>query len=62
MALKPPLRVIGSGEATGKRHSLRILVVDDERDTAMTLSAILLDEGHQVHTSLRGDEALDVCR
>ncbi|HUQ74992.1 MAG TPA: response regulator, partial [Burkholderiales bacterium] len=46
----------------GKRHSLRILVVDDERDTAMTLSAILLDEGHQVHTSLRGDEALDVCR
>ena len=27
---------------------LRILVVDDERDTVMTLTAILSDEGHDV--------------
>jgi two-component system OmpR family response regulator len=59
---KPPLRVVEAGGTAGKRHSLRILVADDDRDTAMTLAAILVDEGHQVHTSLRGDDALDVCR
>lgn len=62
MATKPPLRVISSGGPSGKRHALRILVADDDRDTAMTLAAILRDEGHDVHTSLRGDEALEMCR
>jgi two-component system OmpR family response regulator len=62
MAPKPPGRVIGPGDTAGKRHSLRILVVDDERDTATTLAAILGDEGHQVHTCLRGDDALHMCR
>ena len=62
MTTKPPIRVISSGSASGKRHSLRILVVDDDRDTAVTLAAILRDEGHNVHTSLRGDEALEMSR
>jgi DNA-binding response OmpR family regulator len=62
MAPKPPLRVVESGGTAGKRHSLRILVVDDDRDTATTLAAILTDEGHQVHTCLRGDDALEMCR
>lgn len=62
MASKPPLRVITSGDGSAKRHPLRILVADDERDTAMTLAAVLRDEGHEVQTVLRGDEALDLCR
>lgn len=28
----------------------------------MTLAAILRDEGHEVQTVLRGDDALDLCR
>ena len=44
------------------RHRLRVLVADDERDTAVMLAAILRDEGHEVHTVLRGDEVLDVVR
>ncbi len=55
------LRIVTSGEA-GARRPLRVLVADDDRDTATTLAAILRDEGHQVHTVLRGDEVLDVCR
>lgn len=62
MASKPPFRVISSGAASVKRYPLRVLVADDDRDTAMTLAAILRDEGHEVQTVLRGDEALEVCR
>ena len=44
------------------RHPLRILIGDDDRDTATTLKAILSDEGHEVNTVLRGDDALEVAR
>ena len=62
MASKPPFRVVSSGDGVAKRHPLRILVADDERDTALTLAVILRDEGHEVQTVLRGDDALDLCR
>jgi DNA-binding response OmpR family regulator len=41
---------------------LRVLVADDERDTVLMLAAILRDEGHEVHTVMRGDEVLDLDR
>jgi two-component system OmpR family response regulator len=41
---------------------LRVVVADDDRDTATTLTAFLRDEGHHVQTVLRGDEALEMCR
>lgn len=41
---------------------MRILIADDERDTATTLAAILRDEGHEVQIALRGDDALELCR
>ena len=56
------LRVVSTKDDGGRRHALRIVVVDDDRDTAMTLAVILRDEGHQVQTVLRGDEALELCR
>lgn len=56
------LRVVNSGEDQPKRHRLRVLVADDDRDTAVMLAAILRDEGDEVHTVLRGDEVLDVVR
>jgi DNA-binding response OmpR family regulator len=56
------LRVVSSGQLGGKRHPLRIVVADDDRDTAMTLAAVLRDEGHEVQTVLRGDDALELCR
>lgn len=62
MAFKPPFRVVSSGDGAAHRHRLRILVADDERDTATTLAVILRDEGHEVHTALRGDDALELCR
>ena len=62
MASKPSFRVVSSGDGNVKRYPLRILVADDERDTAMTLAAILREEGHEVQTALRGDEALELCR
>jgi DNA-binding response OmpR family regulator len=36
------------------RRPLSILVADDDRDTLKTLEAILLDEGHVVHTVAHG--------
>jgi len=59
---KKPLRVVGTGEAARPRYKLRILIADDDRDTATTLALVLRDEGNEVQTSLRGDEALEVCR
>lgn len=62
MAPKPPLRVVPSGGAAAAPKSLRILIADDDRDTANMLALILRDEGHEVLVALRGDEALDLCR
>jgi DNA-binding response OmpR family regulator len=41
---------------------LRVLIADDDRDTATTLAMLLRDEGNEVHTTLRGDEVLEACR
>src|ERR671926_1536336 len=58
------LRVVPSSMNTTppKRLPLRIVIADDDRDTATTLAMVLRDEGHEVHTTLRGDEVLDACR
>lgn len=63
MSSKRPFHVVvppGAGSPSPK--SLRVLIADDDRDTANMLALVLRDEGHDVQTSLRGDEALDVCR
>ncbi|HTM62654.1 MAG TPA: response regulator [Burkholderiales bacterium] len=46
----------------GKPVRFRILIADDERDTASMLAAILKDEGHETHVVLRGDEVLEIDR
>ncbi len=62
MREKPPLRVV-SGQASRKApHRLRIVIADDDRDTTVTLATILGEDGHEVHTVLRGDEILELCR
>lgn len=61
MSEKAGLRVVNAGSGAARR-SLRVVIADDDRDTASTLAAILRDEGDQVHTALRGDEVLEACR
>jgi DNA-binding response OmpR family regulator len=39
-------------------RSLRVLVVDDERDSVDTLTLLLNDEGHEVRGLTRGKEVL----
>jgi DNA-binding response OmpR family regulator len=41
---------------------MRVLIVDDERDTVITLSALLADEGYQVRGVYKGLDALDSMR
>jgi len=53
---------VQKGAGDPARHPLRILIGDDDRDTVTMLKAILRDEGHEVQTVLRGDEALEVAR
>lgn len=63
MTSKPPLRVVPPGGAAPPApKTLRVLIADDDRDTANMLALILRDEGHDVHVALRGDEALELCR
>jgi len=49
-------------QSGAKRIRMRVLIADDDRDTATTLAMVLRDEGDTVHTTLRGDEVLDACR
>lgn len=44
--------------STDTRRSLRIVIVDDERDTVATLREILVDEGHDVVGVVNGAEAI----
>ena len=55
------LRIVDSSQS-GKRLRLRVLIADDDRDTAMMLAMVLRDDGDEVHTTLRGDEVLEACR
>jgi CheY-like chemotaxis protein len=59
---KRPLKLVAAGGVAGAPKSLRVLVADDDRDTANMLALVLRDEGDEVQVSLRGDEALEVCR
>lgn len=56
------LRAVPPPAPPPTRRPLRILIADDERDTALVLATILRDEGHTVNTVLRGDEVLDLER
>lgn len=47
-----------SARAPGAARALRIIVVDDDRDTVQMLSAILRDEGHIVHGAYSGRDVL----
>jgi len=51
-----------NSQVSAKRLRLRVLIADDDRDTATTLAMVLRDEGDEVHTTLRGDEVLEACR
>ena len=62
MTSKPPFRVVASNGENSPRRRLRILIADDDRDSAMLLAMLLRDEGDEVHTVLRGDEVLDLVR
>jgi DNA-binding response OmpR family regulator len=57
-----PLRLISPGSGDGARRPLRILIADDDRDTALTLATILRHEGHEAHIVLRGDEVVELDR
>ena len=62
MTSKPPLQLVKAGTSGTARKWLRILVADDDRDTANMLAMVLRDEGHDVQITLRGDDALEICR
>ncbi|HEU4624714.1 MAG TPA: ATP-binding protein [Steroidobacteraceae bacterium] len=49
---------VENGEAAANARKLRILVADDNRDTAQTLAIMLRFEGHEVRTAYDGLEAL----
>jgi DNA-binding response OmpR family regulator len=62
MPSKAPLHIVPSGGGNATWKTLRILVCDDERDTANMLACVLREEGHELHVALRGDDALELCR
>jgi DNA-binding response OmpR family regulator len=61
MSSRSKLHVVEPGGRAAPR-ALRVVIADDDRDTATTLALILRDEGHEVHAVLRGDEVAEACR
>lgn len=51
-----------SAESDTRTQPLRVLIADDDRDGALTLSTLLEIEGYQVRTVHGGQEALDTAR
>jgi CheY-like chemotaxis protein len=43
-------------------HRLRILVADDDADTAVSLATLLHLKGHEVHVALTGPAALETAK
>jgi CheY-like chemotaxis protein len=58
----PTTQAGATGERRRSRQSLRILVVDDDRDTVDMLALVLRDEGHIVHGVYNGKEVLPAAR
>ena len=50
------------GEASKPSRKLRILIVDDERDTVLTLMTLLQDEGHVVDAHYRAQGVLQLVK
>ena len=51
-----------SNDPSASPKRVRVLIVDDERDIVITLSALLADEGYQVRGVYKGRDALDAMR
>ncbi|HEY2863440.1 MAG TPA: MASE1 domain-containing protein [Casimicrobiaceae bacterium] len=54
-----PREVVAAREAASATHRRRVLVVDDNRDSADTLAALLEAWGHEVRTFYDGPSALE---
>ncbi|MET0279778.1 MAG: response regulator, partial [Steroidobacteraceae bacterium] len=52
--------VVASAEAPMPLNRRRVLIVDDNRDAADSLSLLLQLHGHEVRTAYGGEEALEV--
>jgi len=57
-----PLEPVSPQHTQGKRRKLRILVVDDNRDTAISGALMLKTLGHEVETAFDGPTALELAR
>jgi two-component system OmpR family response regulator len=57
-AVKPAVDTSSSRPPSQARRQLRVLVVDDERDTVLTLMELLRDEGHETHGVYKSSDAL----
>src|SRR5574342_539572 len=44
--------------AVNPRRALRLIVADDERDTVVTLTQILWDDGHSVFGAYKGSDVI----
>jgi DNA-binding response OmpR family regulator len=54
------VKTISALPSSDASRALRIIVADDDRDTAASLALVLGDEGHQVVEVHRGDAVLDL--
>ena len=44
------------------RRALRVLIADDERDTVLTLTELLREEGHETHGVYDGNDVMPAIR
>ena len=56
--MRPDARTSSNDALSSAPRSLRVLVVDDDRDTVLTLMALLREEGHETKGVYDGRQAL----
>ncbi len=62
MNRKHPFTIVPARDGDRSAKTLRVLIADDDRDNATMLATVLAEEGHEVVSTLRGDEALELSR
>jgi CheY-like chemotaxis protein len=61
LATAPRRDVPGQAQAELFGHRLKVLVVDDNQDSADSLALLLKTQGHEVSTAYDGSRGLSVC-
>jgi signal transduction histidine kinase len=57
-----PAELLATSDAPANHRCYRVLIIDDQRDTLLTMKRLLAGLGHEVYTAADGEEGVRVAR